>query len=469
MGATGATGATGLSGQTGATGATGSTGQMGATGATGATGLSGQTGATGSPGSTGPTGEIGPTGPGPTISGSNNFFTFRTGATTLDTALALSYNTESEEVQSTKNFQVGRPASGPGARALRILSNDAGATLSLDSSGSVANVAYSIVAGIMQMSAPSTTPILISNTQTVITVDTGGVVALGAASLGTNPTLQLIGTNSGYTDYIRHIDTPGAEGLQYETGLGGHEFRNGNDQTGFIGSNTSRLNTEAGAQVFELNTSLISQQSEIKFIHGTIGAGEAGFSIYRPVNSLSLGFYNYNLSRNQLFLDTAGATNFIGTSGATVASVATNGDLAIVGALSKGSGSFRIDHPLPEKAATHQLVHSFIEGPQADLIYRGKVSLVEGKAIVNIDESAHMTEGTFEALCRDVQCFTSNESDWVHIRGRVEGNILTIEAQDDAATSLVSWMVIGERKDKHMYDTGWTDDSGRVIVEPLKA
>ena len=27
-------------------------------------------------------------------------------------------------------------------------------------------------------------------------------------------------------------------------------------------------------------------------------------------------------------------------------------------------------------------------------------------------------------------------------------------------------MVIGERHDKHMYDTSWTDDDGKVIVEP---
>jgi hypothetical protein len=29
-------------------------------------------------------------------------------------------------------------------------------------------------------------------------------------------------------------------------------------------------------------------------------------------------------------------------------------------------------------------------------------------------------------------------------------------------------MVIGERKDKHMMDTEWTDENGKVIVEPLK-
>jgi hypothetical protein len=138
------------------------------------------------------------------------------------------------------------------------------------------------------------------------------------------------------------------------------------------------------------------------------------------------------------------------------------------GALSKGSGSFRIEHPLPSKSATHELVHSFIEGPKCDLIYRGKIDLVDGKATVNIDTDSTMTEGTFEALCATVQCFTSNESGWGAIRGKVVGNILTIEAQDAASTDSVSWMVIGERKDKHIIDTDWTDENGRPIVEPLK-
>ena len=140
----------------------------------------------------------------------------------------------------------------------------------------------------------------------------------------------------------------------------------------------------------------------------------------------------------------------------------------VVGSLSKGSGSFKIDHPLTAKKDTHHLVHSFIEGPQADLIYRGKVSLVDGAAIINIDTASGMTEGTFVALCRNVQCFTTNESDWTPVRGSVAGNILTIEAQDNTSTASISWMVIGERQDKHMYDTDWTDETGKVIVEPLK-
>lgn len=139
-----------------------------------------------------------------------------------------------------------------------------------------------------------------------------------------------------------------------------------------------------------------------------------------------------------------------------------------VGALSKTSGSFRINHPLPALTSTHELVHSFIEGPKADLIYRGTVNLENGAATVDIDNVSTMTEGTFEVLCRDVQCFVNNTTGWDSVRGSVTGNILTIICQNTSSTDTVSWMVIGERKDPHMYETDWTDEEGHVIVEPLK-
>jgi len=143
------------------------------------------------------------------------------------------------------------------------------------------------------------------------------------------------------------------------------------------------------------------------------------------------------------------------------------GNVTISGSLSKGSGSFKIDHPV--KPDTHHLVHSFVEAPQADNIYRGKVELLDGVATVNIDTVAGMTDGTFALLNREIQCFTSNETGWTAVRGSVSGNILTIEAQDNTCTDTISWLVIGERQDQHMYDTEWTDENGKVIVEPLKS
>jgi hypothetical protein len=143
-------------------------------------------------------------------------------------------------------------------------------------------------------------------------------------------------------------------------------------------------------------------------------------------------------------------------------------NLTIDGALSKGSGSFKIDHPLESKRDTNWLVHSFLEGPQADLIYRGSVKLSSGSATVDIDTASGMTSGTFEALCTNVQCFTSNETGWTAIKGSVSGKTLTITAQDNSCTDTISWMVVGERNDTHMKKANWTDADGRVIVEPTR-
>jgi hypothetical protein len=139
------------------------------------------------------------------------------------------------------------------------------------------------------------------------------------------------------------------------------------------------------------------------------------------------------------------------------------------GALSKGSGSFRIDHPLAEKTSTHHLVHSFIEGPFADLIYSGMVRLGDGgKAVIDIDDAFGMTRGTFEALTCNRRRSCTNENGFSNVRSTLVGSTLSIEAADAECRDEVFWQVIGERCDKHMLDTDWTDEDGRVIVEPLK-
>ena len=43
--------------------------------------------------------------------------------------------------------------------------------------------------------------------------------------------------------------------------------------------------------------------------------------------------------------------------------------------------AFKIDHPLPEKKETHDLVYMSTEGPSADLIYHGTVELIDGRAL----------------------------------------------------------------------------------------
>jgi hypothetical protein len=219
----------------------------------------------------------------------------------------------------------------------------------------------------------------------------------------------------------------------------------------FLNANANRVNINTSANPAESCQFYVNDVVLIGGVNDVTGGfPTSGLGIITTQGSHCAVFYDDNDLANPRF-------NF-----------ARNGNLTVSGALSKGSGSFRIDHPLPAKSSTHDLVHSFIEGPQADLIYRGKVDLVAGSATVNIDTAAGMTDGTFVLLCGDVQCFTSNEDGFTAVKGSVSGNTLTITAEADTCTDTISWMVVGERKDQHMIDTTWTDDNGKVIVEPLK-
>ena len=143
------------------------------------------------------------------------------------------------------------------------------------------------------------------------------------------------------------------------------------------------------------------------------------------------------------------------------------GDLEITGNITAPNNkSFRIPHPLVGLTTTKDLVHTAIEGPQVDLIYRGKTTLVAGTSTINLDTKSGMTEGTFVALNRDVQCFTTNETGWTNVKGSVTGNQLTITAQENTCTDTISWMVIGERQDNSIKSAALTDADGKLILEP---
>ena len=233
-----------------------------------------------------------------------------------------------------------------------------------------------------------------------------------------------------------------------------------NDRVGFFtNSPDNEIDLKRAANAV-MKIESTNNGDDAKLLIKKAGSASRNMVVFQSSNSWHVGHLRNATSTFSIATqDDSGSSNEfrVTTSGVTIA-----------GALSKGSGSFKIEHPHPDKKDTHNLVHSFIEGPQADLIYRGKVDLVDGNATVNVDTVSGMTDGTFVLLNTDVQCFTSNETGWTAVKGSVSGNTLTITAEDNSCTDTISWMVVGERHDQHMKDTNWTDDDGKVIVEPLK-
>ena len=137
------------------------------------------------------------------------------------------------------------------------------------------------------------------------------------------------------------------------------------------------------------------------------------------------------------------------------------GDFTVNG----GTKTFKIDHPLDD---TKYLMHSVIESPKADNIYRGKVELINGCAEINLDTISNMMEGTWVKLNRDTQFFLQNMEGWSKVKGEVIENKLFIYCEDTNSTDLISYMVIGERQDDAIKQSYYTDNEGHFITEVSK-
>jgi hypothetical protein len=139
-----------------------------------------------------------------------------------------------------------------------------------------------------------------------------------------------------------------------------------------------------------------------------------------------------------------------------------------ISSLSKSAGTFDIEHPID---ASGRLVHSFVEGPRCDLIYRGVTQLQGGKATVNIDTECvaeadcQMRQGTFVALCANPMCYLQNNVSFDRVRGTIAGNILTILCENANSTDLINWLVIAERKDKYIKEWTRTNENGFLKTE----
>ncbi len=130
------------------------------------------------------------------------------------------------------------------------------------------------------------------------------------------------------------------------------------------------------------------------------------------------------------------------------------GNVRVTGMLTKGGGSFRIDHPLDPK--NKYLSHSFVESPDMMNIYNGNITTNErGEAIVELPSY-------FDALNRDFryQLTVIGQLAQAMVAEKINGNRFKIKT--DKPKVEVSWQVTGIRQDKFA-------EQNRIKVETEKS
>ncbi len=130
-----------------------------------------------------------------------------------------------------------------------------------------------------------------------------------------------------------------------------------------------------------------------------------------------------------------------------------SGNVFITGSIAKGSGTFKIDHPLdPENK---YLYHSFVESPDMMNIYNGNITTdANGDATVTLPDY-------FEALNRDFRYQLTVIGTFAQaiVAEKVNNNQFKIKTEKPNVE--VSWQVTGVRHDKYA-------DAHRVVPEVEK-
>ncbi|MFN2394966.1 MAG: hypothetical protein ABR597_04695, partial [Bacteroidales bacterium] len=163
------------------------------------------------------------------------------------------------------------------------------------------------------------------------------------------------------------------------------------------------------------------------YFYGISGSTTSGtgtnFGVYGGASS---GTYNYGVYGNA----SGGTTNYAGYF---------SGNAAVTGILSKGGGSFKIDHPLDP--ANKYLYHSFVESPDMMNLYNGNI-ITDGSGFASVT-----LPEWFEALNMDFRYQLTVIGDFAQaiIAREIQGN--RFEIRTDKPNIKVSWQVTGIRKD----------------------
>ncbi len=184
--------------------------------------------------------------------------------------------------------------------------------------------------------------------------------------------------------------------------------------------------------------------SSTSYSFGVFASSTNGTGLYATGN---VGVYAYTTTTDGYGLYASSGGAGTGTAGVFY------GDVNVTGSLSKGGGSFLIDHPLDP--ANKSLYHSFVESPDMKNIYDGLAVLdANGEAVVTLPDWFGALNTAFRYQLTCLAGFAP-----VYIAKKIENNQFTIAGGHPGLE--VSWQVTGIRQD------AWAQQY-RIPVEEMK-
>jgi len=218
----------------------------------------------------------------------------------------------------------------------------------------------------------------------------------------------------------------------------------GGDGYGVDGSNNSRNKKNVGVGGFAYGN--VSGDSINVGVYGYGTNADTNYAMY--ADAIYTGNVNYGIYAE------AANGSVDNHAGFFEGDVTVTGDLNVIGSISKGSGTFKIDHPTdPENKF---LVHSFVESPDMMNVYSGNITTdADGLAVITLPGYFAEINKDFRYQLTCIGVFTQ-----AIVKEKISGNSFTI--QTEKANVEVSWQITAVRNDKYA-------QQHRVVVEQEKS
>ena len=217
----------------------------------------------------------------------------------------------------------------------------------------------------------------------------------------------------------------------YNAGVLGEAAGHSNINYGFISLNYGTGNTNYGSADFAYG-SVTGSKKNIGSYAYVFGA-DTNIAV-RAYAKDDAGSVNYGVYSEVAGIAGSMAGRFIGNT-------RVEGNLVVTGSISKGSGTFKIDHP--DDPENKFLVHSFVESPDMMNVYNGN-AITDANGFVTVELPDYVENANKDyryqltPIGQFAQCI---------IKEKVKGNKFVI--QTDKPNVEVSWMITGIRSDPY--------------------